>query len=346
MKNRLVLVVPSLFLVGCFVYALSLFARPVERETFPESLFDESRVVGYLDGEPVTFGDLRNKTLSDARKSFYEQLKRAFEDYSLDKLKENLPETLSRPSPADDEEVRLLYESNSTLRENYDFGDVKESLRQRIEAQRKVELDRLVNDYAVRNDLAKFALGEPEPYLVKVSTDTAYLRGNPKARLMLMEFSDYQCPFCRRVQPTVNRLIETYGDRFAFGYRHFPLAFHAEADEASIAVECAREQDRFEVMHSLLFAQSFTPDKDNLKKTASRIPGLDFRAFRSCLDDEKYRSRVDDDLAEGSLVGLRGTPSFIIGFFDPENKTLEGEIFSGALDYEDFGRKFESYLER
>ena len=111
-------------------------------------------------------------------------------------------------------------------------------------------------------------LEAPSDFLLKGNIKTGYLRGNKKASVILLEYSDYQCPFCSRVQSTIRKLIDKYQDRVAFGYRHFPLAFHKEADEAAIASECAREQGKFEEIHRLLYSRQKAQGKEELKKYA------------------------------------------------------------------------------
>ena len=116
-------------------------------------------------------------------------------------------------------------------------------------------------------------LKAPSDYLLKGNIKTAYIRGNKKASVIVLEYSDYQCPFCSRVQSTLDQLIVEYDDRVAFGYRHFPLDFHNEADESAIAAECAREQNKFEEMHRFLFKNLKEQSIKDLKKYA-RIIGM------------------------------------------------------------------------
>ena len=99
-----------------------------------------------------------------------------------------------------------------------------------------------INKYSIgiEKGLIVSHLEIPSKFFTKGNLKTAYVRGNKKASVILIEFSDYHCPFCRKIQTTINKLIKKFGDRVAFGYRHFPLSFHKEADEAAISSECAR----------------------------------------------------------------------------------------------------------
>ena len=175
---------------------------------------------------------------------------------------------------------------------------------------------------------------------------TGYLRGNKKASVILLEFSDYQCPFCGRVQPTISRLINDYKDRVAFGYRHFPLSFHKEADEAAIAAECAREQDKFLELHLLLYIRQKAQTSSDLKNYAREIKVRSPEKFDKCLDSEKFRGLVEQDIKDGSKLGITGTPGFLIGAFNPKTGEIKGEVLSGAQPYNVFKKTLDKYLSR
>ncbi len=201
----------------------------------------------------------------------------------------------------------------------------------------------LYNLALAKNDLTSY-LSKPEAYTVEIPVETAYLRGNEQATTMLMEFSDFQCPYCQRVQPTINKLVNTYGDRVAFGYRHFPLDFHDDADDASIAIECARDQGKFESMHDLLFKQQQDQSREELVDLASEIEIGDMVTFKACLESNKYETRVARDMQVGQSVGITGTPGFIIGRYDPQSGVLKGELLSGAQPESAFVKIITKYL--
>ena len=187
-------------------------------------------------------------------------------------------------------------------------------------------------------------LKAPSDFLLKGNIKTGYLRGNKKASVILLEYSDYQCPFCGRVQSTINKLLEKYKDRVAFGYRHFPLAFHKEADEAAIASECAREQGKFEEIHGILYLRQKAQDKEDLKNYAREIKIKSPVKFDECLDNEKYRGLVDQDMKDGANLGITGTPGFFVGLFNPKSGEIQGEVLSGAQPYDAFQQTLEKYL--
>ncbi|HEX9189581.1 MAG TPA: thioredoxin domain-containing protein, partial [Vicinamibacteria bacterium] len=148
-----------------------------------------------------------------------------------------------------------------------------------------------------------------EPYRVPVDTGTAPLRGNPKAPVTIVEFSDFQCPYCVRARPTVARVREVYGDRVRFAFRHFPLDFHAQAEKAGEAAACAGEQGKFWEMHDLLWANTAKLQVADLKGHASAL-GLDPAKFDTCLDGSRYAGLVGSDTEAGQGYGVSGTPAF------------------------------------
>ena len=156
---------------------------------------------------------------------------------------------------------------------------------------------------------------------VDVSVDDDPILGNPKAKITLIEFSDFQCLFCRRFWDEAFRQIKKeYIDtgKVRLVYRDYPLSFHPTAQASAEASECADEQGKFWEMHDKIFEEqakqgtgTITYGVTELKKWASQI-GLDSAKFNQCLDSGKYKSEVKKDLADGSSYGVSGTPGFIL----------------------------------
>jgi protein-disulfide isomerase len=149
------------------------------------------------------------------------------------------------------------------------------------------------------------------PPRVQVAHDPKRLLGNPKAPVMIVEFSDYQCPYCHQIEPTVKRILAKYGDKVSFSYRDFPLsAIHQNAIIAAEASRCAEEQGKFWEYHDQLFASS-SLEKNSLIDYARNLK-LDDKQFDSCLTAEKYKADIDKDEQEGRTAGVNGTPGFFI----------------------------------
>ena len=174
-----------------------------------------------------------------------------------------------------------------------------------------------------------------EPYRVPVDTGGSPSRGNPKAPVTILEFSDFQCPYCVRARPVVQRVREAYGDKVRFVFRHFPLDFHAQAQKAGEAAACAGEQEKFWEMHDLLWENASKLQVADLKAHAGAL-GLDGAAFSTCLDSGRHAGLVERDLAAGQGYGVSGTPAFFVN----------GRPLVGAQPFEAFAKVIDDELAR
>ena len=157
---------------------------------------------------------------------------------------------------------------------------------------------------------------------VNVSVDDDPMLGNPKAKVTIVEFSDFQCPFCRTFWSGAFQQIKTeYIDtgKVRFVYRDFPLSFHPAAQPAAEAAQCANDQGKFWEMHDKLFQEqekkgtgTIQFSETDIQKWASQIPGLDVNKLNECISSNKYKSEVEKDLKDGSAYGVSGTPTLFI----------------------------------
>jgi protein-disulfide isomerase len=147
---------------------------------------------------------------------------------------------------------------------------------------------------------------------VPVVTDTDQIHGNKDAKVTIIEYSDFECSFCSRFHGTVQQATDEFGDDVRWVYRHFPLSFHANAETAAIAAECAGAQGKFWEFADTLFENQGSFSDAFYKKTASGL-GLNASTFESCLSDENILAKVRSDSQGGQTAGVTGTPgSFII----------------------------------
>ena len=150
------------------------------------------------------------------------------------------------------------------------------------------------------------------PPRVEVSVDPARVRGNPKAKVMIVEFSDFQCPYCGGVQATLQSVLAKHPDTVALAYRDMPMSkIHPLARKAAEAARCAGEQGKFWEYHDLLFADQSKLDQDGLMGKARTLK-LDEQQFESCLGSEKFKAQIQQDSQEGMRAGVSGTPGFFI----------------------------------
>lgn len=173
-----------------------------------------------------------------------------------------------------------------------------------------------------------------EPPRAAVDAGSSPAKGPSKAPIELIEFADFQCPYCVAATPTVKRVLDSYGDRIRFVFRNFPLENHPNARPAAEAAQCANEQGQFWAYHDRLLGEPGKLSDADLKQTAAAL-GMDSSRFNRCVDEHKYRSVVDADAQAGSRAGVTGTPAFFIN----------GRLLSGAQPYDAFKRIIDEELE-
>lgn len=173
-----------------------------------------------------------------------------------------------------------------------------------------------------------------DPPRVAVSAGTSPVKGPSTAPIELIEFADFQCPYCLAVAPTLQRVLDTYGDRIKFVYRNFPLESHPDAIPAAEAAQCANEQGQFWRYHDRLFGEPGKLSVAELKTTAATL-GLDVPRFNKCVDEHKYRSVVDADAKAGAEAGVNGTPAFFIN----------GRPLTGSQPFDAFKEVIDEELE-
>jgi len=162
------------------------------------------------------------------------------------------------------------------------------------------------------------------------TTDDPYTGGS-EAKIVIVEFGDFQCPFCYQSFPIIRELIDNYGDQIKWIYRDFPDSVkHPHAQKAAEAGECAQEQGKFWEMHDKMFINQTDLTVAALKRYAEEI-SLEISSFNDCLDSGKYENEVLQDFTDGYYAGVRGTPTFFIN-----NRKFEGvvplEDFKSIID--------------
>ena len=161
------------------------------------------------------------------------------------------------------------------------------------------------------------------------------MKGNPRAPVTLVVFSDFQCPFCSRAVPTLKQIEQTYGEKVKVVWKHEPLTMHPNALPAAEAAEAAREQGKFWQMHDKLFESQGSLTPDAFERHAREL-GLDLARFKESMQSHRNRQRIDDDVALAGRVGATGTPTFFIN----------GEKVVGAQPFEAFKSVIDRQLQK
>jgi protein-disulfide isomerase len=231
-----------------------------------------------------------------------------------------------------DADVKAVFESNRNRFANTAEAAALQQIRSGLTQQRQNERrSAFARELRGKHDV-KVLL---EPYRLPVEVAEAPVRGNPKAPVTIVEFSDFQCPFCVRARPTVSRVREVYGDRVRWAFRHYPLDFHPQAQKAGEGAACAGDQGRFWEMHDRLWENPAKLSVADLRAHAQAL-GLDTTGFAGCLDSGRHADLVERDLRAGQAYGVSGTPAFFVN----------GRPLIGAQPFEAFQQVIDDELAR
>jgi protein-disulfide isomerase len=148
------------------------------------------------------------------------------------------------------------------------------------------------------------------------------MKGNPAAKVTIVEFSDFQCPSCAQINLVIDKLMSEYSDRVKFVVRDFPLSQHKEAFKAAEAAEAAREQGKYWEYSALLFKNQKALSVPKLKEYASQL-GIDRTKFDAALESGKFAEKIERDLQDGVLFGVNGTPTLFINGKPVASRTFE-----------------------
>jgi protein-disulfide isomerase len=292
---------------------------------------DENSVVAEVGGVKVTLSDLEKEEsakLLAAHYQYYQAQTKALNDLIDKKLleqkakSENLTvdqlidrDIKSKVQDPTEDQMHVYYEGVETDQPFEQVrGKILEKIRQlRTERVRAIYMANLRVHSTVSIMLAPPAAANMEADSVQPAND--------KNRVTLVEFADYECPYCQKVAADVNKLRADLGDKINFTYKDFPLQMHARAEKAAEAARCAGKQGKFWELHDEIF-RSKELDVDQLKAQAQSLK-LNTADFDKCLDSGEEAAAIEKDRKEGQKLGISGTPSFFI----------DGHYLSGALDY-------------
>ncbi|MEO8381446.1 MAG: thioredoxin domain-containing protein, partial [Acidobacteriota bacterium] len=307
----------------------------------------QSDVLATIDGQPITEAEIRagNETEFKKIEREYERNRHDLVESLLQQLIENrllaveastknvtAEQLLAgiKPGEVTDADVDAFYEENKA-----GIGQAKERVAQQIRTyliqQKQVDahsayIKGLEEKYKVVVRL--------EPVRVEVGADGPSI-GPADAPVTMVEFTDFQCPFCSRVVPTLEKVRAKYGDKVRIVFRQFPLSIHPNARKAAEASLCAHEQGKFRQMHDEMFRNQQQLGVEQLQTKAADL-GMDAARFKSCLDSGKFAGQVEADVRAADAVGVTGTPAIFIN----------GRLISGAVPLTTFTKIIDEELAR
>jgi len=305
-------------------------------------------VVATVDGKPITMSDLEDiagSRLAQLHAQEYQLRRQALDELIARRLVEKEAATRGISS---DELMRTEIESKVPAITEAEQKAFYEQNKSRIgsmpEAEAMKQIEAYLRQQKVRDRQNEFVNGlkakSPvrvllEPPRLAVDAGNGPVNGPANAPVTIIEFSDFQCPFCGRVEPTVKQLHEKYGDKIRVVFRDLPLVqIHPMAAKAAEAGACAADQNKFWEMHAKMFGDQTKLSVEDLKKSAAEI-GLNAEAFNACLDSGKKEADWKKDSEDAAKYGLSGTPAFFIN----------GRLISGAQPLEAFTQIIDEELE-
>ncbi|MBU1348771.1 DsbA family protein [Patescibacteria group bacterium] len=177
---------------------------------------------------------------------------------------------------------------------------------------------------------------QPSQPVKDIDANVDHIRGAKNASVTLITYSDFECPYCASLNTTLEQILKDYSNDVRLVYRHFPLSFHPEAQKAAEAAECAGKQGKFWEMHDAIFAANVDGAmSEDAWKAAAKTLGLNVNDFTSCLDSDEMATRVSQDLNEGMLAGVQGTPATFVN----------GQLVEGAIPLASFKQIIDQQLQ-
>jgi protein-disulfide isomerase len=311
--------------------------------------YDNNPIIAELDGQPIFLDDLKNAKIQDTLVQLYRMQKDVLKRQVLSSLLQNHPEISDiEPPKLSLKDMKQFYESTPGIKDLGSFEEMKERIQDYLGKIFEANYNDRIYQLALQKGWLVEFLKEPNDFRLVASLGTAvrYFEDSKSSnkKVAVLEYSDFQCPFCKRVQKTLKKLRVEYKDSVQFAYRHFPLPFHKQASSIAEAVECARDQDKFWELQSIIYQKQEVLEVGDILRAADEAGVKSMDDFKSCWDGGKYKARVQNDLKEGAQMGIQGTPTFIIGSYDAETDTISGEMFSGAVPEEKFISTIKKYL--
>jgi protein-disulfide isomerase len=303
--------------------------------------------VALIDGKPILEKELEDRAapqLRDLNARIFEAKEQALDEMIDERLlnreaarvKLTVQQLLDRevdsrtvePTPAD---VESYYAENKD-RISVPLEEARPRLLELLtETRRRAAYD----DYLSRlrsRDKVVVLLAPPRSV---VPIDPARVRGPLNAPITIVEFSDFECPYCGRVEGTLRQLVSRYPTQIRLAYRDFPLDFHPRAEPAAEASRCALAQGKYWPYHDLLFDNQQHLESGDLSNYAGRLD-MNAKRFEECIQQRTYAAEVQHDLDEGRKLGVTGTPAFFIN----------GVLLAGAVPVDEFVRLIDRELKR
>ena len=232
--------------------------------------------------------------------------------------------------PPSEEEIKAVFEANKDAFQGRPLEAVRPMIEQRMRQEK--QKDGMLAYFDGLKKQANVKVSLPEPRVAVAATGPS--KGPPEAPVTIVEFSDFQCPYCAQARKVADQAVTAFAGKVRLVFRDYPLGFHDKAPKAAEAGQCADEQGKFWPMHDWMFEHQDKLDPAGLKEGA-KIAGVDQAKFDGCLDSGKFADKVKASTKAGQEAGVSGTPAFFIN----------GRLISGAQPFDKFKEMIDQELE-
>jgi len=291
-----------------------------------------SRVGDDLDQMDIRYQQQRHKVIDQALQDILRERILGAEAKKRGKTVEQLvaDEAGGSLEPTDIE-INAWYEQNKARLSNRPLEPLRPQIADYLRKERQRDAAKKLNDRLDKENKLTVYL---EPFRVPLNNEGAPALGPENAKVTLVEFSDFQCPYCKGFFPVLKQIEEKYKDNVRIVYRQYPIAsLHPYAPKAAEASLCAHEQGKFWELHDAMFQEQDKLTIKDLKAKATRL-GLDQKKFDSCLDTGKFSERVQEDTREGQRSGVTGTPALYINGVSVDGGAVGFDVMQRLLDEE------------
>ncbi len=306
-------------------------------------------VLARIDGEPVTMADVEDMLGEQLdqmefkyRLQRHQLIERALERVVRRRLLETAAEASGvsgqqlleeqvGPTAVSPDEVEAWYRENAAALGGRSLEELRPRIRQfLVQTKRERALEGFAEELEEDRNV-EYLL---EPFRVELNNEGSPATGPEDAPITLVEFSDFECPFCGRFFPTYERIKQEYGDRLRIVFRQYPLReIHPNAYGAALASLCAHEQGRFWEMHDLMFQEQDRLDRESLQQKAGRL-GLDTERFNECMQSQRYAEQIQRDLQAGDRVGVDGTPALFVNGIPVPGGAVPYDVLANVIEEE------------
>lgn len=333
------------FLLACACSKQASTASSTSGSTAPD------RVVATFNGGKVTAAELEKEArpqLAELENKMFQTKRQVLEQMAMERIvkaeaaKANLSDQdyirkrideapVQPPTEAQERQFYERLKSGGQIPPDATFESLKDRIAQAlVNQQRQTQMQKVVQELQKQ---ANLKIDLPQPRVQVAAEGPA--RGPKDAPITIVEFSDFECPYCGAAHDTVEQVMSTYAGKVRLVYRQFPLSFHPHAAKAAEASLCAADQGKFWEYHDVLFKNQKKLEPTDLKAHATEV-GIDSQKFGQCLDSGDKKKAVDADQQAGLQAGVGGTPAFFInGIFlngaqpiDEFKKVIDGELAS------------------